>query len=123
VAKNLLCRQSPLECKLKFIEKEEDMKPKGKGARLTTQKTESNFVKTHSLNQQEENALRMLHGMGANAQALLPKACGGNEEVADELLLVEMQLFRIARMQQAQAKVAQPSPQKSKIISALRAKK
>ena len=99
---------------------------KSQGTNLATvaaKETKANFVQTstiqtHVLNQSEENALRMLHGVGVEAQALLPKACGGNEEVADELLLVEMQLFRAARMQSAR-----PSPQKSKIISALRAKK
>jgi len=88
---------------------------------------QTHSAQTHSLTQSEENALRMLQGIGVDAQALLPKACGGNEEVADELLLVEMQLFRAARMRKAggtqQTGLAQPSPQKSKIISALRAKK
>jgi hypothetical protein len=109
------------------LKEEYDMKLKGvlkrKGTSLATQEAKTGFAKTSSLSQSEENALRMLHGIGAGAQDLLPKACGGNEEIADELLLVEMQLFRAARMRQSQAGVARPSPQKSKIISALRTKK
>jgi len=96
---------------------------KRNGTSLTTQDAKESFAGTHALSQSEENALRMLHGIGANAQELLPKACGGNEEVADELLLVEMQLFRAARIRRSQAGAARPSPQKSKIISALLNKK
>jgi hypothetical protein len=109
------------------LKEEYDMKQKGvlkrSGTSLATQEAKTSFAETHLLSQPEENALRMLHGIGVDAQDLLPKACGGNEEVADELLLVEMQLFRAARMRQSQAGVARPSPQKNKIISALRAKK
>jgi len=102
------------------------MTPKGvlkrKGISLATQEAKKSLV-AHRLSQTEENVLRMLHGMPADARGLLPKACAGNEEVADELLLVEMQLFRAARISQMQAGCAKPSPQKSKIISALRSKK
>ncbi|MCL2012890.1 MAG: hypothetical protein FWG75_08915 [Cystobacterineae bacterium] len=113
------------------------MEPKGfskrKGSSLATLATteiKTNINTQRSLEPVEENALRMRHGIGAPLQALLPKACGDNEEVADELLLIEMQLFRAARLQLSpklaqppQPSFAQRSPQKSKIISALRAKK
>jgi len=103
---------------------------KRKGASLATQEAKTSFVKAHRLNPCEENALRMLHGLGVDTQEALPKACAGNEDIADELLLVEMQLFRAARLRQSTAHLqqstvglARPSPQKSKIISALRTKK
>jgi len=100
------------------------LKRRGAGiATLTTTELKTGINQTHTLEQPEENALRMLYGLGAEAQALLPKACANNEEVADELLLIEMQLFRAARMQRNPGGLAQPSPQKRKIISALRAKK
>ncbi|MCL2178593.1 MAG: hypothetical protein FWB81_04185 [Cystobacterineae bacterium] len=92
-------------------------------ATLTTTELKAGLNQAHSLEQPEENALRMLYGLGVDTQALLPKACANNEEVADELLLIEMQLFRAARMQQHPNGFARPSPQKRKIISALRAKK
>ena len=103
------------------------MKSKGvlkrRGASLVTREADTSSAEARFLNQTEENALRMLYGIGVDAQDLLSKACGENEEVGDELLLLEMQLFRAARMQQSPAQSAKSSPRKSKIISALRAKR
>ena len=65
---------------------------------------------------QEERAVRMVHGLGVRADAPLARLAPEGTELADELLLLEVQLAR-----QARARVPRtPSPAKSKIVRALR---
>ena len=45
----------------------------------------------------EEQVLRLRHGLSVDKKAPLPQAHGGNEELADELLIIEMQLLRAQR--------------------------
>ncbi len=68
------------------------------------------------LTPQEERAVRMVHGLGVRADAPLARLAPEGTELADELLLLEVQLAR-----QARARVPRmPSPAKSKIVRALR---
>ncbi|MBI3181746.1 MAG: hypothetical protein HYZ28_06350 [Myxococcales bacterium] len=75
----------------------------------------------------EEKVLRMRYGVeGDSLHAPLPRAAGGNEELADELLLIELQLLRAHRAQQARlapaAKAGTRNVAKEKIVRALRKK-
>jgi hypothetical protein len=69
----------------------------------------------------------MRHGAGApGTQAPLPRAAGNNEELADELLVIEMQLLKAMRARTGQTKTgSKPSgnASKDKIVRALRKKK
>jgi hypothetical protein len=68
------------------------------------------------LTPQEDRAVRMMHGLGVRADAPLARLAPEGTELADELLLLEVQLAR-----QARARVPRiPSPAKSKIVRALR---
>ena len=82
---------------------------------------------TRTLEHEEEKALRMRHGASVELNAPLARAAGGNAELEDELLLMEMQLMKAwrARMQQASAKAAAPqkSAAKDRMVRALKAKK
>ncbi|HVP59349.1 MAG TPA: hypothetical protein VMT11_02200 [Myxococcaceae bacterium] len=67
----------------------------------------------------EERAVRMLHGVGVRADAPLARIGPEGSELADELLVLELQLAR-----QARARVPRmPSPAKSKIVRALRGRR
>ena len=76
---------------------------------------------------EEEKALRMRHGSKVELNAPLARAAGGNAELADELLLIEMQLMRAMKARNAPP----PAPlqalsrnaNKDKIVRALRKKK
>ena len=71
------------------------------------------------LTPQEERAIRMVHGLGVRADAPLARLAAEGTELADELLLLEVQLAR-----QARARVPRlPSPAKSKIVRALRGRR
>jgi len=78
------------------------------------------------LTTQEEQALRMRHGAGVDAlDAPLARAAGDNEEVADELLLLEMSLLRGARAAGKAPKglAAPENSAKQRILEALGNKK
>ena len=67
----------------------------------------------------EERALRMVHGVGIASDAPLARIAPDGTELADELLLLELQLAR-----QARARVPRmPSPAKSKIVRTLRGRR
>lgn len=65
----------------------------------------------------EEQVLRLRHGLSVDKKAPLPQAHGGNEELADELLIIEMQLLRAMK---ARAAANKTSSAKSKIVAKLR---
>jgi hypothetical protein len=68
------------------------------------------------LTPQEDRAVRMVHGLGVRSDAPLARLAPEGTELADELLLLEVQLAR-----QARARVPRtPSPAKSKIVRTLR---
>jgi len=71
------------------------------------------------LGPQEERAVRMVNGLGVGPDAPLARIAAEGTELADELLLLELQLAR-----QARARVPRmPSPSKSKIVRALRGRR
>lgn len=76
---------------------------------------------------EEEKALRMRHGAKVELNAPLARAAGNNQELADELLLIEMQLMRAMKARNAPAPAAAlplaRNAHKDKIVRALRKKK
>jgi hypothetical protein len=104
----------------------------------------SGLERAKKVGHEEEKALRMRYGASVGDRtAPLARAAGNNEALADELVLMEMQLLRAFRARGAMAKgaktngtatvtapvakasnsVAAPSRAKDKIIRALRKKK
>ncbi|MGZ3446396.1 MAG: hypothetical protein ACXWLG_13590 [Myxococcaceae bacterium] len=76
-------------------------------------------AKNQVLTPAEERAVRMLQGAGVRPDAPLARIAPEGSELADELLLLEVQLAR-----QARARVLRPpSPAKSKIVRALRGRR
>ncbi|SEU15175.1 hypothetical protein [Stigmatella erecta] len=105
---------------------------------VTTKEVKTALEKARTLTAEEEKVLRMRHGVGApSTRAPLPRAAGNNEELADELLVIEMQLMKAMRARTGQTKTASKSPPKAaapakeptknaakeKIVRALRKKK
>jgi hypothetical protein len=106
---------------------------------VTTKEVKTALEKARTLTTEEEKVLRMRHGVGApSTRAPLPRAAGNNEELADELLVIEMQLMKAMRARTGQTKTASKSPPKAaaapakepaknaakdKIVRALRKKK
>jgi hypothetical protein len=104
---------------------------------VTTKEVKAALEKARTVTSEEEKVLRMRHGVGApSTQAPLPRAAGNNEELADELLVIEMQLMKAMRERTGQTKTASKpkvaaaraseksaNPAKDKIVRALRKKK
>lgn len=98
---------------------------------VTKEEVRGAFGRARTLSSEEEKTLRMRHGVGVKSPAeALPRAAGGNQELADELLVIEMQLQRAWRTRMAASKprlvsVAAPQSSKSKdkIVRALRKKR
>lgn len=105
---------------------------------LTAKEVKAGLEKSTTLTAEEEKALRMRHGAGASStRAPLPRAAGNNSELADELLVIEMQLMKAMRARTGQTRSASTAPKasatpapkaasnatKDKIVRALRKKK
>lgn len=98
---------------------------------VTADEVRAALARTRTLTSEEEKVLRLRHGVNAPEREALPRADGGNAELADELLILEMQLMKAHRLQRARASsprnVPRPSPEssraKDKIVRALRRKK
>ncbi len=104
---------------------------------VTAKEVKAALEKARTLSAEEEKVLRMRHGAGASStRAPLPRAAGDNQELADELLLIEMQLMKAMRARAGGKPVASASkpvatrardaaanPTKDKIVRALRKKK
>lgn len=106
---------------------------------LTAEQVKSALNQSRVLTAEEDKALRMRHGVSVKEQTqTLPRAAGTNAALADELLLIEMQLLRgfrartgasrpqMARAQASVVTAAAPdlaTGPKGKIIRALRKKK
>ena len=92
-----------------------------KTAVVTSEEVAVGLGKVRTVTSEEEKALRMRHGAKVDPNAPLARAAGGNAELADELLLIEMQLMRTMRARNA------PPPahnaNRDKIVRALRKKK
>ncbi|MBX7100792.1 MAG: hypothetical protein K1X89_23970 [Myxococcaceae bacterium] len=74
---------------------------------------------------EEEKVLRLRYGARVDPRAPLPRAAGNNAELADELLLIEMQLLRglKARTQATMGTAtAAKGSAKDKIVKALKKK-
>ena len=104
---------------------------------VTAKEVKVALEKARTLTSEEEKVLRMRHGAGApSTSAPLPRAAGNNEELADELLVIEMQLMKAMRQRLGQTKTASKpkasaarasessgNVAKDKIVRALRKKK
>ncbi|MDY7229263.1 hypothetical protein [Hyalangium rubrum] len=113
------------------------MERKAGSSTVTTKEVKTALEKARTLTSEEEKVLRMRHGAGApSTRAPLPRAAGGNEELADELLVIEMQLMKAMRQRTGQTKTASKpkaaaprasegatNAAKEKIVRALRKKK
>jgi hypothetical protein len=110
----------------------------GSSTTVTAKEVKAGLEKARTLTSEEEKVLRMRHGAGAAKSAPLPRAAGGNEELADELLVIEMQLMKAMRERTGQTRSASKprvatvasrtaeageNKTKDKIVRALRKKK
>jgi hypothetical protein len=102
------------------------MERKGSSTAVVTKELVATALKTATTTSREEQALRMRYGATVDKKAALPQAHNNNEELADELLLIEMQLLRGLKAHQGKG-VAKASATKgavkSKIAAKLSAKK
>jgi hypothetical protein len=92
-----------------------------KTAVVTAEEVAVALSRTRTISSEEEKALRMRHGVRVDPTAPLARAAGHNAELADELLVVEMQLMRAMRARNTPAPAH--SPNKDKIVRMLRRKK
>lgn len=92
------------------------MERKGSNTAVVTKELVTTGLETANTTAREEQALRMRYGATVDAKSALPQAHGGDEALADELLLIEMQLLRAVK---ARAGVASKSSVKSKIAAKL----
>ncbi|XXF79479.1 hypothetical protein P2318_06920 [Myxococcaceae bacterium GXIMD 01537] len=104
---------------------------------VTAKEVKAGLEKATTLTAEEEKVLRLRHGAGASStRAPLPRAAGNNEELADELLIIEMQLLKAMRARTGQTPAATAKVKaapakvevtgnrtKDKIVRALRKKK
>jgi len=93
--------------------------PDSKG-RVTTEELRTELERDRALTPVEERALRMRRGVGVRPDAPLARIAPEGSELADELLVLELQLIRQARARTAPRPV---SPTKSKIVRALRGRR
>lgn len=101
------------------------MERKGGNAAVVTAEEVTTALKGRVATQEEEKVLRMRHGARVETGAPLARAAGANEELADELLLIEMQLFKAMRARRT-GPVAVPSIRnaaKDKIVRSLKTRK
>lgn len=94
---------------------------------VTAEEVKSTLSKARTLTSEEEKVLRLRHGAGLpDGRAPLARAAGANEELADELLLIEMQLIRAFRSRHARPVARAPTARnatREKIIRGLRKKR
>jgi hypothetical protein len=98
-----------------------------KGTAVVTAESVEKGLKKAPTTTREEQALRMRYGATVERTAALPRVVEVDSELADELLLIEMTLLRSMKQRAAPPK-AKAAPvarnaTKSKIVSALKAKK
>lgn len=77
------------------------MERKGSNTAVMTKDVVVTALRTATMTAREEQALRMRYGASVDKKTALPQAHGGNETLADELLLIEMQLMRGLKARQA----------------------
>lgn len=96
----------------------------GREVVVTAELVTQTLAKVHTT-AEEEKVLRLRYGARVDPHAPLPKAAGANAELADELLLIEMQLMRGLKARAGGVKTtatAARSPMKDKIVKALKKK-
>jgi hypothetical protein len=105
------------------------MERKGGSTAVVTAQTVATALTKTATTAREEQLLRMRYGASVARDAPLPQAHGGNEELEDELLLVEMTLLRELKRRAAASKAptskaaAPKNTTRAKIVNALKAKK
>lgn len=103
------------------------MDRKGSNAAVVTAEEVTTALKGGRIaTQEEEKVLRMRYGSRVETGMPLPKAAGTNEELGDELLLIEMQLFKAMKARRGLSVAPAPSARnaaKDKIVRSLKAKK
>lgn len=96
------------------------MERKGSSTAVVTKELVATGLRTATTTSREEQTLRMRYGATVDLKAPLPQAHGGNEELQDELLVLEMQLLSRLKAHRAPAtKAATKSAVKSKIAAKL----
>lgn len=104
----------------------------GRTATIAPEEVKASLSKEAGLTAEEEKVLRMSNGITVDPHAPLAKAASGCAELGDELLLMEMDLFRAhrpalsarrARPLTTSAAAPADARAKSKIIRALRRKR
>ncbi len=105
----------------------------GSRVAVAAEEVKAALGKTESLTSEEEKVLRMRFGATEELKVPLSRMAGSSEPLADELLLIEMQLLRAHRSFEAQAaakrnesrgfQLSSAQKTKHKIIRALRRKK
>jgi len=104
----------------------------GTTATIAPEEVKASLSKERGLTAEEEKLLRMSNGVSVDPDAPLAKAAAGSGELADELLLMEMDLFRAhrpmvsgrrGRPSTTSAAAPADARAKSKIIRALRRKR
>ncbi len=93
---------------------------------VTAEEVKTGLAQARTVTAEEEKALRMRYGAKVETKTALPQVHGGKAELADELLLIEMQLMRAMKARMAAAKAPQPAARnanKDKIVRALKTKK
>jgi hypothetical protein len=96
------------------------MERKGGNTAVVTKEQVTTALKTATLTSREEQALRMRYGAAFDMKAPLPQAHGGDQGLADELLLIEMQLLKGLKAHRGlKATAATKGAVKSKIAARL----
>ena len=102
------------------------MDRKAGNAAVVTAEEVTTALKGAIATQEEEKVLRMRYGSRVQTQMPLPRAAGANAELADELLVIEMQLFKAMKAKRGGLSLA-PAPTRSaakdKIVRGLKTKK
>lgn len=102
------------------------MERKTSNAAVVTAEEVTTALKGRVATQEEEKVLRMRYGSKVETGMPLPRAAGANDELADELLVIEMQLFRAMKARRGLAVAPAPTARnsaKDKIVRALKSKK
>lgn len=95
----------------------------GNTAVITEEEVTTALSRTTTVTSEEEKMLRMRFGAKVNTAAPLERAYGKNEALADEMMVIEMQLFRAMRARAQKLQPAPKNPAKDKIVRALRKRK
>src|SRR4051812_26821386 len=113
-------------CSGDFLERKHTMERKGGSAAVVTAEAVTTALKSRVATQEEEKVLRMRYGARVDTQSPLPRAAGANAELADELLVIELQLFKAMRASRRPHLVSVPSERnaaKDKIVRSLKSRK